>query len=147
MPARLLASELFPTLTRVESATLEGLSRELTMRRALAVAFERGGAFPEWRGRCQWCRKVRPLQWAHVEPLQTARHLAFDPDNTLALCVACHLFRWHRSPRLAEEFVVRMLGQDRREALAARAEQRRPIVFTVAKGALVQALAGIPAAS
>ena len=79
----------------------------------------------QWRGPCEWCRKTAWLQAAHIEPKGRFPALRFEPENAVALCVGCHLFRWHRSPREAEEWIRHHLdsryGAGTRDRLALRA--------------------------
>ena len=77
---------------------------------------------------CQRCHSTHPpnskgLHCAHMftRRLQVTR---FDPDNAVALCYGCHAYvDSHPSEKLA--FFRGLLGDERFEALAARAHGKR----------------------
>lgn len=77
---------------------------------------------------CNWCGQSnrhweRPLvlQSAHVLSKGPASRLRFEPDNLMTLCVACHLFKWHRSPHEAVAwFNEKYPGRYERLQIAAR---------------------------
>lgn len=55
------------------------------------------------RGKCERCSKTTGLQTAHIIP-RTNKHLRWNPDNALLLCIKCHLYWWHRNPLEAMEW-------------------------------------------
>lgn len=71
--------------------------------------------------RCEWCGSPNKLQWAHILP-RRYRHMVHEPDNALCLCVACHLFRWHKSPLEAAAWLVQHRGAAFLAALRLKAE-------------------------
>lgn len=84
------------------------------------VKNERGSGVKYW-GRCLWCSLARWLQCAHIENVGTYPSMRFDVDNAVPLCTGCHLYRWHKNPREAEAWIVTVIGQEKRDELAARA--------------------------
>lgn len=110
-------------LTSRERAHLDALTREVVMLRAGARLVVEPGR-RRWVGRCQWCKMNRPLQVSHVEPKGRCPHLQFDPDNCTALCIRCHLYRWHKGGSEPERWLVGLIGQDARDRLAWRAATR-----------------------
>lgn len=55
------------------------------------------------RGKCERCGKITSLQTAHIIP-RTNKNLRWNPDNALLLCVACHLYWFHKNPLEAMEW-------------------------------------------
>lgn len=49
------------------------------------------------KGMCEKCGSVKNLQCAHVIS-RTNKHLRWNRDNALCLCLRCHLYWAHRSP-------------------------------------------------
>lgn len=68
---------------------------------ARTLCFIRAGAKPmgptRWAGPCERCGKEANLQWSHIISRGASPALKWDPDNSLALCVGCHIYWWHRS--------------------------------------------------
>lgn len=79
----------------------------------------------KWWGNCAWCEKPRWLQCCHIEPVGQFPALRYDPDNAFAGCYYCHMHRWHKSPRMAENFIVALIGSEKRAAIALRAQTVR----------------------
>jgi 5-methylcytosine-specific restriction endonuclease McrA len=121
-------------ITESQRRELNDLAKEICMLRAGAARVEeqKGRRLEvRWYGNCLWCGFEGWLQWSHIEPVGEHPRLRWDPDNALALCKRCHLFRWHKHPRQAEALAVRILGARRRLALALRAQcPPRPQYFT-----------------
>lgn len=64
-----------------------------------AIVLERQG--PE----CLKCKKVKPLQGAHILGKGANPALRYDLENVIGLCVKCHLFWCHRDPIGFSEWV------------------------------------------
>jgi 5-methylcytosine-specific restriction endonuclease McrA len=48
-------------------------------------------------GKCLWCGGVRGLQCAHIIG-RANLHFRWDPNNAIALCLGCHIYKWHKDP-------------------------------------------------
>jgi hypothetical protein len=77
---------------------------------------------------CQRCGAMYPKKWrglhcAHMFTRRT-RATRFDPDNALALCYGCHQFVDSHAEE-KRELWVQHIGDERFEALAARAHGKR----------------------
>ena len=103
-------------MSRDEHAYMKRLHRAVVMVRHGAGLVEN-----KWYGACSWCGNERWLQCCHIEPVGRCPHMRYDPDNAFAGCYYCHLHKWHKSPREAEEFIVKRIGAGPRKALATRA--------------------------
>ncbi len=68
------------------------------------------------RGKCQRCGKKENLQTAHVFG-RTYNNTRWDLDNLLCLCPNCHINFAHKQPILFAEFVKKILGEEKYEAL------------------------------
>ncbi len=53
---------------------------------------------------CLRCGKT-PVQTSHIKSRGKYRKLAFDINNVKPLCVACHLYWWHKEPLEAAEWI------------------------------------------
>src|ERR1700723_3384618 len=73
---------------------------------------------------CVRCGRYPPtcvLQSAHVLSKGPASRLRFEPDNLMSLCIACHIFFWHKSPHEAVAwFNEKYPGRYERLQIAAR---------------------------
>jgi hypothetical protein len=84
------------------------------------------------RSRDKWtCRKCRKVYTPPTNALQCAHHFTrrikatrVDPDNALALCTGCHT-HLDSNPYQKEAFWRAEIGDERFDALAARAHSRR----------------------
>jgi 5-methylcytosine-specific restriction enzyme A len=47
------------------------------------------------RGMCRACGKSKQLQVHHIKPFHIEPELELDIDNTITLCLRCHLFLGH----------------------------------------------------
>lgn len=59
------------------------------------IVFKRDGY------RCVRCGKVPTetvLQLSHIIPKGRAKRLRFETANCLCMCLACHLYWWHKDP-------------------------------------------------
>lgn len=137
-------------MTRGQRLELRDLHRQVVMVRAGAVRMEHEtGTGSGWYGRCERCSSMRWLQCAHIESVGRAKHMEYDVDNALALCVGCHLFWWHRAtPAEVEQWLVRHIGDARRATLRLRAVACRPgrSDYAMTRLSLLQALKGMGAA-
>lgn len=115
---------------------LDELTKQLVMLRVNASLVRKSNGKESWYGECQWCRKTTYLQWCHIHSRGRYAWLRWDADNALAMCSSCHIFKWHRDPYLAEQFVTSLLGPAQRAALAEKAMTRSKID----KGAVLQHL-------
>jgi hypothetical protein len=72
-------------------------------------------------GRCMNCGKETNLQCSHF---WSRKHSStrFDPDNCVAFCAGCHLFKMENEKQgIYRDFMIRWLGQDGYDKL----EQKR----------------------
>ena len=71
--------------------------------------------------KCQRCGSRESLQCMH---LVSRRYMGtrFDPDNALTGCAACHVYLTYR-PLEHDEFVVAKVGQEKYDALKAKARE------------------------
>jgi 5-methylcytosine-specific restriction endonuclease McrA len=105
-----------------ERDALKTLHRHAVMARWGRTAYVNKSGGYSWRGECLKCGKERPLQTAHVEPVGRVRALQYDVDNAVPLCGGCHIHWWHKFPRQAEAWIVTVIGQEKRDALARKAD-------------------------
>lgn len=82
---------------------------------AKAVVIERDG---KW---CLRCGKTDNLHASHIFPKGKYPKMRFDIDNIKILCMACHLFWWHRDIQAAAEWIQTAIPKDRYEGLVKRA--------------------------
>lgn len=78
-----------------------------------AYTCQRCGSSPDPRG--------LHVHHIHTRSIKATRH---DDENLITLCMGCHLWA-HSHPAAAHEFFGKHLGQERFEALSARAHARR----------------------
>lgn len=110
------ASKRNPTVVELDT-----LCRDIVMTRHGAFLIVEGKR-RSWVGTCAWCQQPgKSLQASHVEPKGRAPHMRHDPRNVVPLCAGCHLFRWHKSPVEAAQWIVSYLGQDAVDMLRLRA--------------------------
>src|SRR3990167_3235983 len=57
------------------------------------------------RGKCQRCFSDKNLQCAHVVS-RVNKHLRWNEDNALSLCLRCHIFWMHKSPLEFSEWFI-----------------------------------------
>lgn len=62
---------------------------------------------------CLWCGGGGVLQLSHIYPKGKYRKLEFDPLNLKLLCLGCHLYKWHRSPLEAQEWLKTVIPPER----------------------------------
>lgn len=129
---------------KIERA-LDALAREIVMLRIGAKLIKSSNGTHAWFGFCQWCGKERWLQWCHIHPQGRYPHIRWDADNAVAMCAGCHMFKWHRDPYLAEQFITNLLGVENRAALASRAMQHVKIDRIALRQYLEQELARLKA--
>lgn len=55
-------------------------------------------------GHCLWCGTTSSLQCAHIIGRANFR-FRWEPSNAIALCYACHIYKWHKSPLEAAEWL------------------------------------------
>lgn len=110
-----------------DRAACDDLARTVVMLRAGASRMPTLAGATGWFGSCQWCGHKRWLQWCHIHARSTAPSLRWEPDNAFAACAGCHLFKWHKDPGMAEEFIVGLMGSERREALRLRSKMRSKV--------------------
>ena len=56
---------------------------------------------------CQWCSKIvfgSNCHVSHVVPRSAGLSYYYDPMNLKILCADCHINKWHRHPKIAEEW-------------------------------------------
>jgi 5-methylcytosine-specific restriction endonuclease McrA len=74
---------------------------------------------------CVRCGSTNKLQAAHILSKGTHPRLRFEPLNLLSLCVACHIFGWHRNPvEFAEWLETKYPGRHERLLIADRCSPR-----------------------
>jgi len=63
--------------------------------------------------KCEWCGKPmeKGLQISHILPKGRYPRLRYCPANVLLLCNGCHIFKWHKHPLKAQEFIERYKGE------------------------------------
>ena len=57
---------------------------------------------------CLRCGKT-PVQTSHIKSRGKYRKLAFDVNNVKPLCMACHLYWWHKEPLEAAKWARKAL--------------------------------------
>ena len=62
--------------------------------------------------KCEWCKKNKVMQMAHILPKGLHPRLRFHRRNILLLCFYCHLIKWHRHPLNAAKFLIKYKGQN-----------------------------------
>lgn len=62
---------------------------------------------------CLRCSRTDTLQLSHIYPKGRYKLMEFIPSNCKMLCVACHLFFWHRDPIQAHEWLQTVLRPER----------------------------------
>lgn len=131
-----MASRPKSTFSPKERYQLDMLARHLVMLRANASVIENKKGSPSYHGKCQWCQNKRWLQWSHIHPRGKYPWLRWDPDNAVALCSGCHLFKWHRDPYAAERWIRTFLGEAKRDMLAQRSMVKVLVDYNETKHAL-----------
>lgn len=72
----------------------------------------------ERENKCEWCgRSGVVLQASHIFSKAAHPRLRFHKKNILLFCVKCHLYRWHRSPLEAWEFIRQYKGEGYKDEL------------------------------
>lgn len=56
------------------------------------------------RGACERCGKTESLQDAHIIGRAKSLSIRWDFENHLCLCVACHIYWWHKQPLEAADW-------------------------------------------
>ena len=62
---------------------------------------------------CLRCGKSGNLHASHIYPKGKYRKMQFNVENVKALCLACHLYWWHKSPIEAKDWAEKVLGKNR----------------------------------
>lgn len=55
-------------------------------------------------GRCLWCNSPSGLQCSHIISRKNFQ-FRWDTTNAITLCYACHIYKWHKSPLDAAEWL------------------------------------------
>ncbi len=71
--------------------------------------------------RCLRCGKDKNLHVSHIYPRGKHPRLQFELDNVKVLCMACHLYWWHKHPIEAKEWAEQTLGRERLDSLKEKA--------------------------
>lgn len=72
-------------------------SKKLSLSKKIKLADKLFSELVRSRGKCEHCGKTTSLQCAHIIS-RTNKHLRWNEDNALSLCVRCHLYWSHRNP-------------------------------------------------
>ena len=62
---------------------------------------------------CLRCGKKDNLHASHIYPKGKYRKMQFDVENVKALCLACHLYWWHKNPLEAASWLKKVISKAR----------------------------------
>ena len=74
-------------------------------------------------GRCELCGRTSPEVVLHAHHIysRTHRSTRYDLDNSVCLCMGCHLYTAHKSVQEFADWVYEKLGQEKLDALRKKA--------------------------
>ena len=74
-------------------------------------------------GKCQMCGRGGTLQASHIYSKAAIHHqnMRWIPENVVAMCMHCHLHKWHKEIIGSYEWYVANIDETRRMELAVEA--------------------------
>ena len=90
---------------------------------------------------CVRCGSVKKVAASHIYPKGRYRHMAYDLDNGVTLCFACHMGWWHKHPMDAYVWAHMYVGDKILAKLRARSLKKKvKLNFETIKDILINEL-------